>query len=134
MTRTGLLLGKVPRGGLEGLGGGELCMVGKSGAGVLRTSPPAEGSAKGGANTLWGFVNGGTPHRRNDRFLTLASPEDRDFAPAQGRKSPSAEGLMAVESSPSPTGLVFGPFSALRSFDDAAPGELAGEGWDSDAD
>ena len=41
---------------------------------------------------------------------------------------------MVVESSPSPTGLVFGPFSALRSFDDAAPGELAGEGWDSDAD
>ena len=39
-----------------------------------------------------------------------------------------------VESSPSPTGLVFGPFSALRSFDDAAPGELAGERWDSDAD
>ena len=73
-------------------------------------------------------------HRRNDRFLTLASPEDKDFAPALGRESPSAEGLMVVESSPSPTGLVFGPFSALRSFDDAAPGELAGEGWDSDAD
>jgi hypothetical protein len=28
----------------------------------------------------------------------------------------------------------FGPFSALRSFDDADPRELAGEGWDSDAD
>ena len=41
---------------------------------------------------------------------------------------------MAAGSSPSPTGLVFGPFSALRPFDDAAPGELAGEGWDSDAD
>ena len=81
MTRTGLLLGKAPRGGVERLGSGGLCMVGKSGAGVLRTSPPAEGSAKGGANTLWGFVNGGTPHRRNDRFLTLASPEDKDFAP-----------------------------------------------------
>ena len=27
-----------------------------------------------------------------------------------------------------------GPFSALRSFDDADPRELAGEGWDSDAD
>ena len=28
----------------------------------------------------------------------------------------------------------FGPFSAIRSFDDADPRELAGEGWDSDAD
>ena len=27
-----------------------------------------------------------------------------------------------------------GPFSALRSFDDADPRELAGEGWDSDAE
>jgi len=40
-------------------------------------------------------------HRRNDRLLTLATPEDKDFAAAQGRRSPSAEGLMAVESSPS---------------------------------
>ena len=37
------------------MGNGGLCMVGKSGAGVLRTSPPEEGSAKGGAYTLWGF-------------------------------------------------------------------------------
>jgi hypothetical protein len=41
---------------------------------------------------------------------------------------------MVEESSPSPTGLVFGLFSALHSFHDADPGELAGEGWDSDAD
>ena len=41
---------------------------------------------------------------------------------------------MEAESSPSPTDLALGPFSALRSFDDADPGELAGEGWDSDAD
>jgi hypothetical protein len=73
-------------------------------------------------------------HRRNDRLLTLATSEDQDFAVAQGCRSPPAEGLSAVESSPSPTGLVFGPFSALRSFVDADPGELAGEGWDSDAD
>jgi hypothetical protein len=73
-------------------------------------------------------------HCRNDRLLTLSTPEDKDFAAAQGRKSPPAEGLTAVGSSPSPPGLVFGPFSALRSLDDANPGELAGEGWDSDAD
>jgi hypothetical protein len=73
-------------------------------------------------------------HRRNDRLLTFETPEDKDFAAAQGCRSPPAEGLTAVGSSPSPTGLVFGPFSALRSLDDADPGELAGEGWNSDAD
>jgi hypothetical protein len=67
-------------------------------------------------------------HRHNNQLLTLATPEDRDFAVAQGRRSPPVEGLTAGGSSPSPTGLVFGPFSALRSFDDADPGELAGEG------
>ena len=71
MTRTGLLLGKAPRGGIERLGSWGLCMVGKSGAGVLRTSPPAEGSAKGGANTLWGFVNGGTP--RSHRLIHIVA-------------------------------------------------------------
>ena len=105
-TRTGLLLGKAPRGwGVPG----------------IRKRRHAS-------------ISPANLHRRNDRLLTLATPEDKDFAAAQGRRSPLAEGLTAVESSPSPTGLVFGPFSALRSFDDAAPGELAGEGWDSDAD
>ena len=80
------------------------------------------------------LISPATLHRRNDRLLTLAASEGRDFAVAQRRRSPRAEGLTAAESSPSPTGLVFGPSSALRSFDDADPGELAGEGWDSDAD
>ena len=105
-TRTGLLLGKAPRGwGVPG----------------IRKRRHAS-------------ISPANLHRRNDLLLTLATPEDKDFAAAQGRRSPLAEGLTAVESSPSPTGLVFGPFSALRSFDDAAPGELAGERWDSDAD
>ena len=52
----------------------------------------------------------------------------------------SADEVLAVgdtrtrSSSPSSSRSDFGPFSALRSFDDADPRELAGEGWDSDAD
>ena len=67
-------------------------------------------------------------HRRNNRLLTLATQEDKDFAAAQGSRSPPAEGLKTVGSSPSPTGLVFGPFSALRSFDALILESLRGRG------
>jgi hypothetical protein len=45
-------------------------------------------------------ISPANPHRRNNRLLTLATSEDRDFAVAQGRRSPPAEGLTAAESSP----------------------------------
>ena len=44
------------------------------------------------------------------------------------------EGTRTRSSSPPSSRSDFGPFSALRPFDDADPRELAGEGWDSDAD
>jgi hypothetical protein len=68
---------------------------------------------------------GGHPQVNRDRW---------DFAVTQGRRSPPKEEPTVAGSSPSPTGLVFGPFSALPPFDDNEPGELAGEGWGSDAD
>ncbi len=44
------------------------------------------------------------------------------------------EGTRLLSSSPPSSRSDFGPFSALRPFDDADPRELASEGWDSDAD
>jgi ribonuclease HI len=44
------------------------------------------------------------------------------------------EGTRTRSSSPPSSRSDLGPFSALRPFDDADPRELAGEGWDSDAD
>ena len=55
------------------------------------------------------------------------SPTPADEALAEG-------GTRTRSSSPSSSRSDFGPFSALRSFDDADPRELAGESWDSDAD
>ncbi len=80
-------------------------------------------------------VPGGLPSGGGIGGHPQVSRECWDFAVAQGRRSPPPkEDPTVAGSSPSPTGLVFGPFSALRSLDDADPGELAGEGWDSDAD
>jgi len=130
-----------PRLGCRLVGGRGLVHGGKERSRVTEDLPSGGGIGEGRYQHPPGIrkrrhasISPANLHRRNDRLLTLATPEDNNFAAAQGRRSPSAEGLTAVESSPSPTGLVFGPFSALRSFDDAAPGELAGEGWDSDAD
>jgi hypothetical protein len=44
------------------------------------------------------------------------------------------EGTLTRSSSSSSSRLDFGPFIDLRPLDDADPRELAGEGWDSDAD
>jgi hypothetical protein len=55
------------------------------------------------------------------------SPTPADEALAEG-------GTPTRASSPSSSRSEFGPLSALRAFDDADPRELAGEGWDSDAD
>ena len=44
------------------------------------------------------------------------------------------EGTRTRSSSPPSSRSDFGPLSALRPFDDADPRELAGKGWDSDAD
>ena len=79
-------------------------------------------------------ATGGLPFGGGIGRHPQVSRECWDFAVAQGRRSPPKEEPTVAGSSPSPTGLVFGPFSALRPFDDTEPGELAGEGWSSDAD
>jgi len=54
--------------------------------------------------------------------------------PSPNREKVTAGGALTRSSPSSSSRSDFGPFSALRSFDDADPRELAGEGWDSDAD
>ena len=54
--------------------------------------------------------------------------------PSTNKEKVTARGTLTRSSSSASSGSDFGPFSALRSFDDADPRELAGEGWDSDAD
>jgi hypothetical protein len=54
--------------------------------------------------------------------------------PSTNREKVTAGGTRTRSSSSASSRSDFGPFSALRSFDDADPRELAGEGWDSDAD
>jgi len=54
--------------------------------------------------------------------------------PSMAKEKVTVEGTLTRSSSSVSSSSDFGPFSALRSFDDADPRELAGEGWDSDAD
>ncbi len=54
--------------------------------------------------------------------------------PSTNKEKVTARGTLTRSSSSASSRSDFGPFSALRSFDDADPRELAGEGWDSDAD
>jgi hypothetical protein len=53
--------------------------------------------------------------------------------PSTNKEKVTAGGTLTRSSSSASSGSDFGPFSALRSFDDAEP-RVAGEGWDSDAD
>ena len=63
------------------------------------------------------------------------SPIDaRSLLPSPADEALADGGTRTRSSSPSSSRSDFGPFIALRSFDDADPRELAGEGWDSDAD
>ncbi len=54
--------------------------------------------------------------------------------PSTNKEKVTDGGTLTRSSSSASSRSDFGPFSALRSFDDADPRELAGEGWDSDAD
>ena len=66
---------------------------------------------------------------------TAMSPIDaRSLLPSPADEALADGGTRTRSSSPSSSRSDFGPFIALRSFDDADPRELAGEGWDSDAD
>ena len=66
---------------------------------------------------------------------STASPIDaRSLLPTPADEALADGGTRTRSSSPPSSRSDFGPFSALRSFDDADPRELAGEGWDSDAD
>jgi hypothetical protein len=66
---------------------------------------------------------------------STASPSSaRSLLPTPADEVQADGGTRTRSSSPSSSRSDFGPFSALRSFDDADPLDLAGEGWDSDAD
>ena len=86
----------------------------------LHRLPPDELLAGG----IWGI----TTRRRRCQAPALRRP------PSPNREKVTAGGALTRSSSSSSSRSDFGPFSALRSFDDADPRELAGEGWDSDAD
>ena len=86
----------------------------------LHRLPPDELLAGG----IWGI----TTRRRRCQAPALRRP------PSPNREKVTAGGALTRPSSSSSSRSDFGPFSALRSCDDADPRELAGEGWDSDAD
>jgi hypothetical protein len=66
---------------------------------------------------------------------STTSPSDAPlFLPTSANEVLAVGDTRTRPSSPSSSRSDFGPFIALRSFDDADPRELAGEGWDSDAD
>ena len=66
---------------------------------------------------------------------STASPIDaRSLLPTPADEALADGGTRTRSSSPPSSRSDFGPFSALRSFDDADPRELAREGSDSDAD
>ncbi len=65
---------------------------------------------------------------------TVNPIEVRSLLPTPAEEDLIDEGTRTRSSSPPSSRSDFGPFSALRPFDDADPRELAGEGWDSDAD
>ena len=70
-----------------------------------------------------------------DNGQSTASPIDMcSLSPSLADGALADEGTLTRSSSSSSSRLDFGPFSALRPFDDADPRELAGKGWDSDAD
>jgi hypothetical protein len=70
-----------------------------------------------------------------EREQSTANPiEVRSLLPTPAEEALIDGGTRTRSSSPPSSRSDFGPFSAIRSFDDADPRELAGEGWDSDAD
>jgi hypothetical protein len=70
-----------------------------------------------------------------DSEQSTANPiEVRSLLPTPAEEALIEGGTRTRSSSPPSSRSDFGPLSSLRSFEDADPRELAGEGWDSDAD